>query len=183
MDALWMLCGPPPTSYHSLQGLMDIYIYIYIYTSRDPPIPIGGARKRVLNKTVNDRKGGTTNLNEKFEQEIRTRNAIRKLEQEIRSKPTKADQDLPKPAAADRSGPKPTKADHSWRKLTKAELRAHLRSHILFEFRWVLITHGSKFGSNFDVIWLHMAIWNKIWIDIRPTLGIEILIEIWGNFH
>ena len=86
---------------------------MYIYTSQDPPISIGGARKRDLNKKVSDRKGGSTNLNEKFEQEIRTRNSIKKFEQEIRSKPTKADQDLPKPTAADRSGPKPTKADHS----------------------------------------------------------------------
>ena len=49
-----------------------------MYTSRDPPISIGGARKRVLNKTVSDRKGGSPNLNEKFEQEIRTRNSNKK---------------------------------------------------------------------------------------------------------
>ena len=36
MDALWMLCGtppspaPPPTSYHALRGF-NIYVYIYIY--------------------------------------------------------------------------------------------------------------------------------------------------------
>ena len=59
-----------------------IYTYIYIYSSRDPPISIGGARKRVLNKTVSDRKGGSTNLNEKFEQEIRTRNSNKKFDQE-----------------------------------------------------------------------------------------------------
>ena len=80
----------------------------------------------------------------------------KKFKQEFRSKSTKTDQDLPKPTAANLSGPRPTKADHSWRKLTKAELRAHLRSHILFEFRWILITYRSKSELNFDVFRSHM---------------------------
>ena len=55
---------------------MYIYIYIYIYTSQDPPISIGGDRKRDLNKKVNDRTQGS---------QIRTRNSIEKFEQEVRT--------------------------------------------------------------------------------------------------
>ena len=93
--------------------------------------------------------------NKKFKQEIRSINSNKKFVQS-RPKRTEDDQDLPKPTAADQSGPKPTKADHSWRKLTKAEIRTNLRSHSSIEIWRILITHGSKFGSNFDESWSHM---------------------------
>ena len=91
------------------------------------------------------------------EQEIQTRISI------------KVDQNGPRLAKADRSRPKRTKADQSRPQLTKAdESRTsstfekphfvrismnfdHTWIEIRIEFRRILITHGSKFGSNVEL--------------------------------
>ena len=91
-------------------------------------------------------------------------------EQEIQTiMSIKVDQNGPRLAKADRSRPKRTKADQSRAQLTKADedrnsstfekphfVRIsmnfdHIWIEIRIEFRHILITHGSKFGSNVEL--------------------------------
>ena len=56
-----------------------IYVYIYTHTSQDPSISIDGDRTRGQKKKAHDRKGGSTNLNKKFERGEKTIRTEREL--------------------------------------------------------------------------------------------------------
>mgnify|MGYP001344001464 CR=1 FL=1 len=92
------------------------------------------------------------------------------LEKEIQTRISiKVDQNGPRLAKADRSRPKRTKTDQSRPQLTEADKSRtsstfekphfvrismnfdYIRIEIRIEFRRILITHGSKFGSNVEL--------------------------------
>ena len=87
-----------------------------------------------------------------------TRNSNKNFDQS-RPKRTKTCQSRPQPTEADQGRPKPTTADESWRKQNFEHVWEatfcsdfdefdHIWIEIRIEFRRILITHGSKFGSN-----------------------------------
>ena len=152
-------------------------VFIYRYTSQDPPISIGGARKEICTKRDHDQKGRSTNVIKKFDQQFWSRNSIKKFDQEIWSRKSVSnfDQDFRSESNFDRTSIQswsifgrsliefPSKYDRIVIECWSIELRSNC-DHIIIEF-------CSMFART-----LHQTLVN-VWSKFDP-----ILLQLWSNF-